>query len=170
MDHSQHQQMTSHQHQEKHRGHYKHLLIMAMLSFVCMYALMYAMVDTFSNVFMNINQFYMAGLMTMPMIIIEVVVMSSMYKNKKLNAIIIGISCLLLIGFFIFIRQQTAVGDKQFLRSMIPHHAGAILMCDGADLKDPEIKELCNSIRESQQKEIEQMKAKLEELKNKQDQ
>jgi uncharacterized protein (DUF305 family) len=25
---------------------------------------------------------------------------------------------------------QGAVGDDQFLRSMIPHHSGAILMCE----------------------------------------
>ena len=126
---------------------------------------MYSMVNTFSNVILNVNQFYMAGLMTMPMIIIEIFVMHSMYMNKKLNALIIGISVVLLVGFFLFIRQQTGVSDKQFLKSMIPHHAGAILMCEGADLTDPEIKELCKTIKEGQQREIDQMKAKLEELK-----
>jgi uncharacterized protein (DUF305 family) len=35
-----------------------------------------------------------------------------------------------------------AVGDKQFLRSMIPHHAGAILMCEKASIKDAEIRAL----------------------------
>jgi len=138
---------------------------MAVLSFMAMYILMYSMVNSFSNVFTNVNQFYMAGLMTMPMIIIEIVVMSSMYMNKKLNALIIAISSILLIAFYLFIRQQTAVSDKQFLKSMIPHHGGAILMCNEANIKDPEIKKLCEEIRSSQQKEIDQMKAKLEELK-----
>ena len=58
------------------------------------------------------------------------------------------------------------MSDKQFLKSMIPHHAGAILMCNEANIKDPEIKKLCEEIRLSQQREIEQMKAKLAELKN----
>ena len=40
---------------------------MAVLSFISMYILMYAMADSFANVIPNINQFYMAGLMTMPM-------------------------------------------------------------------------------------------------------
>jgi hypothetical protein len=40
---------------------------------------MYSMADPISNVYPNINQFYMAGLMTMPMIIIEVLLMRSMY-------------------------------------------------------------------------------------------
>jgi len=147
-----------------HTQQYKRLVIMAALSFICMYVLMYSMVNTFSNVFNNVNQFYMAGLMTMPMIIIEIVVMSSMYMNKKINLAIISASAIMLIVFFLFIRQQTAVGDKEFLKSMIPHHAGAILMCEGANITDPEIKELCKAIRSSQQQEIDQMKAKLKAL------
>jgi uncharacterized protein (DUF305 family) len=114
----------------------------------------------------NINQFYMAGLMTMPMLIIEIVLMRSMYRNKKMNAVIIGISSIGLIAFFMLIRQQSAVSDKQFLKSMIPHHAGAILMCDESNIVDPEIKKLCEDIRSSQKKEIALMKAKLKELKN----
>jgi uncharacterized protein (DUF305 family) len=147
-----------------HNQHYKHLIIMVVLSFICMYILMYSMVNTFNNVFANVNQFYMAGLMTMPMIIIEIIVMSAMYMNRKLNKIIIGISVILLVGFFIGIRQQVAVSDKQFLKSMIPHHAGAILMCEGANIHDPEIKKLCEEIRAGQLREIDQMKAKLKEL------
>ncbi len=56
-----------------HNKHYQKLLIMAVLSFISMYILMYSMVDRFANVFPNVNQFYMAGLMTMPMIIIGTV-------------------------------------------------------------------------------------------------
>lgn len=149
----------------EHNKHYKHLLIMAILSFIAMYILMYAMVDTFSNVFMNVNQFYMAGLMASPMVIIELIVMRSMYMNKKLNMLLIAVSAILLIGFFVLIRQQAGVGDEQFLKSMIPHHAGAILMCEEANITDPEIKKLCEQINSSQKAEIAQMKAKLSELK-----
>ena len=144
--------------------HYKKLLVMAGLSFMSMYVLMYAMVNTFANVVPNINQFYMAGLMTAPMIIIEMGLMGSMYMDKKLNTIIVTISSILLIAFFVFIRQQSAISDKQFLKSMIPHHASAILMCEKANLQDPEIKELCKSLISGQQGEIDQMKAKLKEL------
>jgi uncharacterized protein (DUF305 family) len=143
---------------------YIKLMVMAVLSFISMYVLMYAMVNAFENVIPNINQFYMAGLMTAPMIIIELVLMGSMYMNKKVNYIIIVISSILLIAFFLLIRQQTAVSDKQFLKSMIPHHASAILMCEKTDLQDPEIKDLCKSIISGQQEEIDQMKAKLKEL------
>lgn len=55
------------------KNHYKKLIVMAVMSFISMYVLMYAMVDKFPNVFHNINQFYMAGLMTSSMLIIEIV-------------------------------------------------------------------------------------------------
>jgi hypothetical protein len=144
--------------------HYNRLLLMAILSFISMYLLMYAMVDSFGNVYSNLNQFYMAGLMTAPMVIIEIILMSVMYKNKKVNALIVTISVLAIAGFFSLIRQQTAISDKQFLKSMIPHHGGAILMCEQAPLQDPDIKALCKNILSSQRTEIDQMKAKLKSL------
>jgi len=143
---------------------YKKLALMIVLSFAAMYALMYSMVDVFANVIPNVNQLYMAGLMTMPMLIIEIVIMGRMYMNKKLNYLLLATGLILLIAFFTGIRQQTAVGDKQFLKSMIPHHAAAILMGKEASVTDPEIKELIKNIITSQQAEINQMKAKLKEL------
>ena len=62
---------------------------MTVLSFMSMYILMYAMVDVFANVFPNFNQFYMAGLMASPMVLIEIFLMSAMYPNKKWNTLII---------------------------------------------------------------------------------
>ncbi len=144
--------------------HYRHLLIMAILSFISMYILMYAMVNTIGNVYNNFNQFYMAGLMTAPMVIIELAAMRAMYPDKRRNILIIAGSIIAALLFFLLIRQQTAISDQQFLRSMIPHHAGAILMCEQASIDDADIKDLCESIISSQQAEIDQMKAKLLEL------
>jgi uncharacterized protein (DUF305 family) len=162
MEHS-HKTME-HSKEKMHGKHYKALAVMGLLSFICMYILMYAMTNTIKNVFPNVNQFYMAGLMAMPMIIIEIILMRHMYMNKKLNLIIMGFSSIALIAFYLLIRQQTGVSDRQFLRSMIPHHSGAILMCEKADIQDPEIKKLCEEIIASQQREIDQMKTKLNEL------
>ena len=106
----------------------------------------------------------MAALMTASMVLIELPLMSSMYESKKLNMIILAAGAVILIGSWFAIRQQAAIGDRQFLRSMIPHHAGAILMCQQAPIQDPEIKKLCGEIISSQQTEIDQMKAKLDEL------
>ena len=145
-------------------NHYSRLLIMIVLHFIAMYILMYAMVNAFNNVFNNFNQVYMAALMTSSMILIELPLMSSMYKSRKFNAIILAVGVVLLIGSFMLIRRQGLIADRQFLRSMIPHHAGAILMCQQAFIQDKEIKDLCKTIVSGQQAEIDQMKRKLDEL------
>jgi uncharacterized protein (DUF305 family) len=145
-------------------GHYSRFLIMIMLHFIAMYIFMYAMVNTFGNVFNSFNQVYMAALMTASMVLIELPLMLAMYKSKKLNATIIVVGLIVLVGSFLLIRKQGAISDRQFLRSMIPHHAGAILMCEEASVEDSEIKELCRNIIAGQQAEIDQMKAKLDQL------
>jgi len=155
------------QHKRTHQSgdiHYRQLMIMLALSFAAMYALMYAMVDDFANVFNNVNQVYMAALMAAPMGIIELAVMRSMYANRWLNLLVVGGSAIVLALAWLGIRQQVAIGDAQFLRSMIPHHAGAVLMCEEAPIQDAEIKALCQSILTSQRAEIAQMKARLADL------
>ncbi len=137
--------------------HYVHLAIMTALSFISMYVLMYAMVNRFAN-----DQFYM--LLTAPIVVIEVALMGAVYDNKNANIVIIAVSVVALGAFFLGVRQQAAIGDKSFLGSMIPHHAGAILMCERAPIQDAEIKKLCGEIISSQQKEIDQMKSMLARL------
>jgi hypothetical protein len=144
--------------------HYRHLGIMAALSFVAMYILMYAMVNAFADVYNNINQVYMAGLMAAPMVVIELVVMRAMYHNAKLNLALIGASIAAGALLFVFIRQQAVVNDRQFLRSMIPHHSSAILMCREAPLQDAEIRKLCDGIISGQEQEIDQMNGILRRL------
>jgi len=140
------------------KGNYLRLLGMAVASYAAMYVLMYAMVDRFGNVYANVNQFYMAGLMAAPMVLIELALMHRMYPNRPLNLAIGALSGIALVVFFAMIRSQAAVRDDQFLRSMIPHHAGAILMCEQATLQEPKVVALCASIIKSQQQEIQLMK------------
>jgi len=141
--------------------HYLRLGAMLVLSFVVMYVLMYAMVNRFENVLNNVNQVYMAALMASPMALLEVALMGKMYPDRRVNIAIGAIAAVATVVFFLLIRQQAAVNDAQFLRSMIPHHAGAILMCEQAPIERAEIKELCGTIISSQQREIEQMRALL---------
>lgn len=149
----------------QHSGHYKRLLVMAVLSFIAMYILMYAMVDSVQNVYPNINQLYMAALMTMPMVMIEILLMRNMYRNKRWNVMLIVVSAAGLVLLFSLIQRQTAVSDKQFLKGMIPHHAAAILMSEQSGSKDQDIQKLQQAIIKNQQEEIRLMKQKLRELK-----
>ena len=136
---------------------------MALLSFLSMYVLMYMMVDRIENVFPNVNQFYMAGMMTAPMVIIEMALMGAMYPNKRANMAFVGVSAAAGVLFIAAIRTQAGVTDTQFLKSMVPHHAGAILMCQEAPLQDPEVHDLCRSIIAGQNGEIDWMREKLSE-------
>jgi uncharacterized protein (DUF305 family) len=149
---------SAHREEYTGTGPYVRLAVMTALSFAAMYALMYAMVDRFENVYNSINQVYMAGLMAASMVIIELAVMRAMYPSRAMNAILVAGGLVALGAFWFAIRGQAAVGDEQFLRSMIPHHAGAILMCGKAPVRDAEIRDLCKTIIEGQEAEIRQMK------------
>ncbi|MGR4864655.1 DUF305 domain-containing protein [Caulobacter sp. LARHSG274] len=140
---------------------YGRLAVMIGLSFLCMYVLMYAMVDRLGNVHPNLNQAYMAGLMTAPMAVLELLLMGMMYPRRGWNLAILLASIVIGVACFVAIRQQFLIGDREFLRSMIPHHSGAILMCGKAPITDPELKTLCASIIRGQQDEINQMDAML---------
>lgn len=140
---------------------YLNLLLMVLFSFISMYVLMYMMVDKLSNVYIHLNQAYMAAVMTAPMITVELLLMGSMYTYKTLNKFLIFISLILLFIFIVLLRKQVAIDDKEFLRAMISHHGGAVLMAEQAKLTDPEIKELARTIIKDQNKEIEFMKSKL---------
>jgi drug/metabolite transporter (DMT)-like permease len=137
---------------------YRRFAIMIALSFILMFGFMYAMVDRLGNAYPNLNQAYMAGLMVAPMAILELFLMGQMYPRKKWNGVIIAAGALLLVACWFGIREQVAITDKSFLRSMIPHHAGAVLMCNQAPITDAEIRGLCARIEKSQQQEIDQMK------------
>ena len=146
---------------------YKRFALMAVAMFVAMYFIMYAMIDGLNNLIPNINNLYMTLLMVSAMLIIELLIMKGMYQNKKINWAIITVS--LAIGIFSWfgIREQLFVGDKEFVKGMIPHHAAAVLMSEKAKLTDPELIELQKNILETQAKEIEFMKRKLKEFENK---
>lgn len=147
--------------QHSNGGHYGRLLLMTAISFAAMYVLMYAMVDRVENALPSFNQLYMSGLMAAAMVAIELVVMGRMYPNRKLNALLTLVSVLAVALFWVLIRTQTAISDRQFVKSMIPHHSGAILMCRQASLADEDLVRLCDEIVRGQQEEIDRMKAAL---------
>jgi uncharacterized protein (DUF305 family) len=137
---------------------YRMLGISFVVMLILMYLIMFTMIYSLGEFIQNINFFYMAIMMATPMTVMMPLMMGSMYPDRKLNLIVYVGCALLFVLAFIGIRTQALVGDTQFLRSMIPHHSGAILMCEQANIKDPEIKTLCGEIIKSQAEEIDQMK------------
>lgn len=137
---------------------YKALATTVGVHFFIMFALTFVGVYRFEDIFINLNRFYMAVLMVVPMIVLMMIFMRSMFENKKLNYVIYAVSALVFVFTFWAIRAQTFVGNDQFLRSMIPHHSIAIKTCDKANITDKEISELCDEIIAAQEREIDQMR------------
>lgn len=138
------------------------LLIALSISYIVMFAIMFSRVNEWSNLFLSLNQVYMTGLMISAMLIIMLVIMGSMFKNKKLNIMLLGLGTALILTFWTLVRTQAGVGNQQFLRSMIPHHAAAILVCQQSSITNPRIKELCTEIVRTQKEEIRIMKELME--------
>jgi uncharacterized protein (DUF305 family) len=147
---------------DMHHAHYRMLAFNLVLSAIIMYLVMFAMIDTIGEFYNNLNTFYMTLMMVAPMGALMLLMMGSMYENKKLNFVLYAVFAALFILGTVGTRAQAGIGDVQFLRSMIPHHSGAILMCREASITDPEIVALCGQIRESQRTEVDQMKRILE--------
>jgi len=142
---------------------YKNLILMYLGSFIAMYITMFAMVDEWSHVYININKIYMALLMVAAMGIVNGLVMSQMYGSKSLRWTLLGKSVIATVLITVIIRTQGLVGNQSFLRSMIPHHSSAILMCEQAMITDTDIQELCDEIVQTQKEEIQLMETILSE-------
>ena len=137
---------------------YRSLAVNLAISGIIMYLVMFTMINTTGEFYNNLNFFYMTLMMLAPMAILMLLMMGSMYPNRTLNTAIYAAVAGIFILSFAAIRTQALIGDDQFLRSMIPHHSGAILMCRGASLTDPELVALCGRIKTSQAEEVAQMK------------
>ena len=151
---------------DPHRGEhspYLWLLISLVISFIAMYFIMYAMVDRSTNVYLNLSNVYMTGLMAGSMLPIMLATMPGMFRNKKLNVALYAASVAVLGIFWGLLRYEAGVGDRQFMRAMIPHHAAAIQMCNESSLTDARVIKLCEGIVESQEREIAELKRLLAE-------
>lgn len=138
---------------------YASLALQTVVSGIVMYLVMFVMIDGPGSFYNNLNMFYMTLMMIAPMVVLMILAMRHMFPSKTVNAALLIGAVVAFVGSFALIRTQATIGDVQFLRSMIPHHSGAILMCREAKLGDPEIIALCERIEQSQAEEIDQMKA-----------
>ena len=147
-------------------AHYRMLALNLLLSAVIMYLVMFSMIDGLADFKNNINMVYMTLTMVAPMGSLMLATMGSMYPNRRLNLVLHVIFFVVFAASLAATRNQTFVGDGQFLRSMIPHHSGAVLMCRQAPVSDPEIVALCQRITKSQREEIDQMRRIMDRLGN----
>jgi uncharacterized protein (DUF305 family) len=148
-----------HEHPNGRMSAYGSLVLQTVISGIVMYLVMFVMIDSVDSFYNNLNMFYMTLMMVAPMVVLMILGMRGMFPSKGANVTLIAVSLIAFFGSFALIRTQTTIGDTAFLRSMIPHHSGAILMCREARLTDPEVVRLCEAIERSQRQEIDEMKA-----------
>lgn len=154
------------EHEKMNHGNnpYKKFLLMLCISFILMYGIMFLNVDQANHIYLSVTRTYMSILMISSMALVMLPMMGKMYPNKRLNKAILASAIIVFITALTFLRQQTFVGDIQYMKGMIPHHSSAIMTSKHANIKDPELKKLSEQIIKSQEEEIAQMKAKLKEL------
>ena len=85
---------------------YSKLMWLASLSFLCMYLIIYALIDVFGNEGRSSNHLLMAGILTLPMIIIEIVLMGGMYRNRSINLVVILLSIITFIAWYCLIHYN----------------------------------------------------------------
>jgi hypothetical protein len=101
------------------------------------------------------------------MAIVMLLFMLGMYSNKIANLAIFGGAGAVFAICLWLVRSQATVTDVSWMKAMIPHHSIAILTSERANISDPRVRELADSIIEAQRKEIAEMKALIKDLESK---
>ncbi|MFE0442248.1 DUF305 domain-containing protein [Aerococcus sp. NPDC058936] len=143
---------------------YLKFALMILTSTVIMYFLMFVNVNEFAHIYFSQTRVYMAIFMGAVMAIIMMGFMWKMYDNKKLNAVIMGLSVLLVLGSFGLIQNQVGIDDTAWMRAMIPHHSTAIMTSENANLTDPRVQQLSEEIIQAQEEEIVKMEQLIEDI------
>lgn len=158
--------MDDQQHKGMNMGMgYGRFAAMIATSTAVMFGLMYVNVYALGHIEFSQTRFWMAFVMGAAMAIIMLAWMWSMYKNKTVNAAILGGSVVVFALALWLVRSQETVDDVSYMKAMIPHHSIAILTSERAHIKDPEVRRLADGIIDAQVREITEMKrliAKLE--------
>ena len=151
---------------QQHQGGGKYWRFMAMVatSTAIMFGLMYLNTFELSHVFWSETRFWMTFVMGGMMMIVMLLFMWGMYKDKTKNFIILGVGALICAGALWLVRSQATVNDEEYMSAMIPHHSIAIMTSARAEITDPRVRKLADSIIEAQVKEIAEMKLLIEDI------
>lgn len=146
-------------------GQYRQFALTLLASFVLMYAIMFLNVKEIGHVYINITRLYMTLMMTSAMALLMLTLMSDMYQNKRKNTWLIASSITVFVFAFIGVHKQVGVSDIQYMKGMIPHHSIAIMTSKNAHITDPRVRQLANDIIDAQEREITEMRALIDSLK-----
>ena len=130
--------------------------------FLLMYTHSYQVIDHF---WFSETRLFMTLIMGGAMIIIMLLYMISMYKNRTLNLAILALGVILISGSIWLVRTQITVTGMDYMEGMIPHHSIAILTSERAKIKDVRVRKLANEIIRAQRREIMEMQWLINDIK-----
>ena len=145
-------------------GNYWRFMAMVATSTAIMFGLMYLNTYELDHVFWSETRFWMTFVMGGMMMIVMLLFMWGMYKDKTKNFIILGVGALVFAVALWLVRSQATVNDEEYMSAMIPHHSIAIMTSARAEITDPRVRKLADSIIEAQVKEIAEMKLLIEDI------
>ncbi|WP_019557024.1 DUF305 domain-containing protein [Thiomicrorhabdus arctica] len=146
---------------------YVNFAAMILTATITMFALMYLNSFSIDHIFFSETRAYMALVMGSVMAVIMLLFMLDMYTDTRTNTTIVLGSIVVFVAALWLVRSQATVEDVSWMKAMIPHHSIAILTSERANISDPRVRELADSIIKAQRKEIAEMKALIIDLENK---
>ncbi|APU70132.1 MULTISPECIES: DUF305 domain-containing protein [Christiangramia] len=143
---------------QNNKGKYGKFFAMIATSMVAMFFLMYThsyqIIDHF---WYSETRFFMTLIMGGSMVIIMLLYMLQMYKDRKKNVLVLGLGVLLIASGIWLVRSQVTVTGVDYMEGMIPHHSIAILTSERSQIKDVRVRKLADEIIKAQRREIMEM-------------
>ena len=151
---------------EKKPNNYLKFFAMIGTSMVAMFFLMYThsyqIIDHF---WYSETRFFMTLIMGGSMVIIMLLYMLNMYKERNKNIMILSLGVLLIAGGIWLVRSQITVTGVDYMEGMIPHHSIAILTSERSKIKDVRVRKLADEIIKAQRREIMEMQWLINDIK-----
>lgn len=131
---------------------------MIAVSTAIMFPLMYQLVYSADHATFSLTRLVSAVVMGCVMAAIMLAFMWNMYKGQGTKLAVLAGSIIVGLLVLSINRNQTLIGDTDFMKSMIPHHSIAINNARKADIRDPRVRKLADEIIKAQVREIAEMK------------
>ena len=148
-------------------SNYTRFGIMIATSTIVMFGLMYLNTYQLGHLFWSETRAYMALVMGAAMAVIMLGFMLKMHENRRANLAIFVGGAIVFASALWLVRSQRTVDDVSWMKAMIPHHSIAILTSQRAQISDPRVRELADTIIKMQREEIAAMKRLIQELESK---
>ena len=139
-------------------GSYWRFMAMVSTSTVVMFFLMYTNTFDADHLFWSETRFWMMFVMGAMMMVIMLLFMWGMYKDRTKNFIILGTGVVVFALALWLVRSQATVNDVEYMSAMIPHHSIAIMTSERAHIRDPRVRKIAHDIIVAPRREIAQMK------------